>query len=444
MAAGQFEMLTGRRKWRTARVALSAALLVAGLVTGRTAAAAQAVPQRHATWLPSESLGTNRNWYSPPPGTSATPADAAAYGTNFSTGIKRASRETSIVNLGDSFVSGEGGRNYVAGSNGRYQSVVNGLNGVELSAETTWNGCHRSANVAIWQLTGFDHLYNFACSGAETDEVFSANDEYRNELPQSYYLARAAATTNVKAIVIGLGANDLGFGNIVKTCALNWLRFGPGCRGDVENRWMNSTDESPGQRSLASTSKRLEAVGRGVVATMRLLGYADTDYQIIFETYSSITASPAHNASLLNIFRPGDSGCTFKEADAAYFNVRGAPLIGDTAVQAVKRLLASGYSNMRVAYMRDAVLGRERCRYRSEMSRTGVQGTPTISPEWRIGDPAFALIQESMHPNQVGNALLGSCLNRIVATPISVGRHFGCRAGTALWMPTLPSPGTYP
>jgi GDSL-like Lipase/Acylhydrolase len=211
---------------RNCRVGLAVVFLVVGVATSRPATAAQAVPQRHATWLPSESLGTNRNWYSPPPGTAATPADAAAYGTNFATASKHGTRETSVVNLGDSFVSGEGGRNYVAGSNGHYQSVVNGLNGVELSAETTWNGCHRSANVAIWQLTGVDHLYNFACSGAETDEVFSSNDQYRNELPQSYYLARAASTTDVKAIVIGLGANDLGFGGIVEKCALMWRIVG--------------------------------------------------------------------------------------------------------------------------------------------------------------------------------------------------------------------------
>jgi hypothetical protein len=428
-----------RSSVRRGITAASAVLVTAlGLTTAPGASALPPLPLRQATWLPSESLG-NRPWYAPPPGTAATVDDAADYGTMFASGTPRTDRPTSVVQLGDSFTSGEGARNYVAGSNGYYPRFVNTPSGVQLSRDTSFNSCHRSANVAIWQVTGYSYTFNFACSGAETDEVFSSNDENPTDLPQAYYLARAAATTNVKAIVMGFGANDLGYANIVEKCAKNWLVFGPGCRHDVENRWLTSTDTSVGQRSLANTSARLETAARGVVQMMRKLGYADSDYQLIFETYANLTANPAHNASLLNIFRPGDSGCTFKEADASYFNVRGTSLMADTMTQATNRLLSSGITNVRIAYMRDALIGRERCRYRSEMAGTAVQGLPTFSPEWKLGDPAFSLIQETMHPNRLGNALLGSCINQIIAKPTSLGRYWGCRAGVAQYLPAIPA-----
>ena len=85
--------------------------------------------------------------------------------------------------------------------------------------------------------------------------------------------------------------------------------------------------------------------------------------------------------------------------DAAHaitsMQVRGAPLIGDTAVQAVNRLLASGYSNMRVAYMRDAVLGRERC----TVCTVGTMSTGTLSTFCTVSTSSTTSSQDSVCPD---------------------------------------------
>ena len=159
------------------------------------------------------------------------------------------------------------------------------------------------------------------------------------------------------------------------------------------------------------------------------LGYAPTEWQFIMEAYPNLTANPATNASALNIFRPGDSGCLFYSSDANYFNTRGAPMIGDAILHGALDATAAGIANVSVLHLRDAFLGRERCRLAREMSGTAVNGVPRVSSDWSIGDPLWALVQESMHPNPLGAGIVGTCMSLMLVRSPGAGNQL-CTRGS--------------
>ncbi|NJP82372.1 hypothetical protein HCK01_34660, partial [Streptomyces sp. AA8] len=141
---------------------------------------------------------------------------------------------TVAVALGDSFISGEGGR--WLGNTDRYDKGRNGTDrawtgtaydpGRVYGATAAVGGCHRSdvAEILTAPLPVAERI-NLACSGAETQHVLSAARgglSLNGEAPQSDRLAQIARTKRVTLVTLSVGGNDLGFGTIIGDCAYDW------------------------------------------------------------------------------------------------------------------------------------------------------------------------------------------------------------------------------
>lgn len=103
------------------------------------------------------------------------------------------------VALGDSYSSGEGSEAYVAGT------------------DTADNRCHRS-RLAYPRLLAdrqpkLRRLSFVACSGASTRDLYHRNDQFPSEPRQL-----AALRRRTKAVTITIGANDVGFAQVISAC----------------------------------------------------------------------------------------------------------------------------------------------------------------------------------------------------------------------------------
>jgi lysophospholipase L1-like esterase len=102
------------------------------------------------------------------------------------------------VALGDSYSSGEGDGNFLAGT------------------DTSTDHCHRSTNAypeLLNQGENLGFLDFVSCSGAITDDYFNANNEGNNEPAQSQ-----ALSSNTKYVTLTFGGNDVGFSNVLAQC----------------------------------------------------------------------------------------------------------------------------------------------------------------------------------------------------------------------------------
>jgi hypothetical protein len=168
-----------------------------------------------------------------PSAASATPRPAGAAGHH-------EYRPSAVVSLGDSYISGEAGRwkgNAATSSPGRlgtdraWRPTPGDPAGVIdrslVYGDTVQNGCHRSdvAPIVSARLP-VRKAINLACSGARTVNVLRASAGgvgFKGEAPQDDQLAAVARSNNVKLVVLSIGGNDLGFGNIVGACVSAYL-----------------------------------------------------------------------------------------------------------------------------------------------------------------------------------------------------------------------------
>jgi len=139
-----------------------------------------------------------------------------------------------VVSMGDSFIAGEGGRFAGQADNpatdrgfGVYGNTVNWVDG------SHDGGCHRSDSAEVFGASPatFQRI-NIACSGAASVNVWKSatgGQPFKSEQPQADQLAPIAATNNIKVIVLSIGGNDLGFGQIVHDCVAADFLLGPAC-----------------------------------------------------------------------------------------------------------------------------------------------------------------------------------------------------------------------
>ncbi|HEY2985790.1 MAG TPA: hypothetical protein VGJ38_16660, partial [Jatrophihabitantaceae bacterium] len=141
-----------------------------------------------------------------------------------------------VVSLGDSAISGEAGR--WAGNTNNSSSEVDAL-GPTAYYDNAGNtaeqipGCHRSKSAEVYIGGGVNGL-NLACSGARTyTQPFSSGSDFKpgldfyndgaGHLGQALMLQQFAATHNVKAVPVLIGANNYHFADIVQACVEDWL-----------------------------------------------------------------------------------------------------------------------------------------------------------------------------------------------------------------------------
>jgi lysophospholipase L1-like esterase len=134
-----------------------------------------------------------------------------------------------IVGVGDSFISGEGAENFIAGTN-------------TLGDER--NECRRSADAYTFRLAVAHEATGvlLACSGAETRDVLTVGQmEHsppsipgaRPQIDELRDLGLGAGDV----VLVSIGGNDVGFSDIVKACLL------PAPCDGRENRWVRTVSD---------------------------------------------------------------------------------------------------------------------------------------------------------------------------------------------------------
>lgn len=267
-----------------------------------------------------------------------------------------------MVALGDSFISGEGAERYLKGTG------------------STDNLCHR-ANTAYPYLVAqsLDHrLVTAACSGATTADILD-DGQHRNSpsdvLGGTKQLDVLDGSTlhddpdDIDLLVLSIGGNDAGFGDIVMTCL----------------------DERSCQRHDRDWMRRLEGISPRLEATYEAIAAKVPDARRIVMTYPQ-TMVPIRCA-------PGLS-----RAEIRWVNKRFLPRL---ATIITRRATNAGFE---VVDNTDAFVGARICedgeltdgRAANVFSLAQVKGRSAL-------DPA-AITRGSFHPTPLGHTLLAAQL----------------------------------
>jgi hypothetical protein len=329
---------------------------------------------------------------------------------------------TAIVSLGDSFVSGEGGRwlgngSEPFGTRSGTDRAAFGCDGwvceyepMRVYGSSEANECHRSDVAPIRSApVAVGEKVNLACSGARLANVWPASmggEAHFGEPPQVDRLAAVARRDDVRMIVLTVGANDVGFGELVAGCALDWARSSEDdpvlCRGDAQ---------AEVDAALPGMERGLLKALRGIRATMAAASYGRSDYRLVTMGYASPfplgdwIRYPEDGWSRLN-----EGGCPVWNADADWAAGAG---VGSIAA-AMRRAAATAGSEF--LDLRYALDGHQVCDRRSR--RVGPEGPSAASAEW-VRRLAFVQgsSRESLHPNAYGQRAIGTCVGLVFASP---------------------------
>jgi hypothetical protein len=332
-------------------------------------------------------------------------------------GATPTSGPTAIVSLGDSFISGEAGRwrgnsaivtTDRAGTDRAWTGT--GYDASRIYGATDANGCHRSDVAEVVSATvPFASQANLACSGAVTANIFrpqSGGQGQNGEPSQGLKLRYVATVNNVKAVVLSIGGNDLGFADIIVACAQAYLtRTGP-CNPSqqqaVNSRW---------QAAFSGVAKAIDEIR----AVMAEAGYQTSQYRLIVQSYGSpVPRASEVRYSELDPQRATTGGCTFYDADLDWAR--------DSLVNQITNglLYISAIKGTEFLDLRNSLQGREVCSTATRLATLTDPPSPTTS-EWARFlslNLVQGEIQETLHPSYYGQLALGRCLSlAVAATP---------------------------
>lgn len=333
-----------------------------------------------------------------------------------------------IVTVGDSYISGEGGR--WAGNTNTSSGNVDALGSTAYYDNTTNTaetiaGCHRS-KAAEAHIGGGVVSANLACSGARTYTQTGSSfkpgvDFYDNgagQQGQAKMLQSYAATHNVKMVVLSIGGNDFNFADIVQTCVTDFL-LSPSWWPDYCNDDSSVTANFTSANVTAKTTAIKNAI-LNVRTAMTNAGYATTAYKIVVQNYMSpIPTSTGFRYSQSGYTRQNTGGCGFWNNDANWANGTALPTINGAVANAVTQ--AGG--NAVLMNLTSAFNGRRLCENTvgllEEMALATWQSAgASDKTEWiaqiRTVSTVFGpyQVQESLHPNYWGELALRNCVRQ--------------------------------
>ncbi|GAA3389326.1 GDSL-type esterase/lipase family protein [Streptomyces roseoviridis] len=316
---------------------------------------------------------------------------------------------TAVVTMGDSYISGEAGRwqgNSLTTSGSRNGTdrawTGSGYDPSRVYGATAANGCHRSDTAEVKSAGPIaSALVNLACSGATTDHVFRASQggvAYKGEAPQADQLATVARTHDVKLIALSIGGNDLGFADIITTCATDYIVWYSYCHDDQQAEVDAKIDGV-----MADVGKAVDEIR----AVMTGAGYAAGDYRIVLQSYPSpIPRSTENRYSESGWSRTNTGGCPFWDKDSDWARDSLVPQIAGR-LKAVATAKGAQFMDLR-----DMLQGREVCAKASKQVSATVPASAATSEwaRWIDQNQTQGPLQENMHPNAYGQAALGRCL----------------------------------
>jgi hypothetical protein len=333
------------------------------------------------------------------------------------------SATTAIVSMGDSFISGEGGRWMGNGSDlsgarsgtDRAAFACGPWGGCRHDAHLVYgasedDGCHRSdvAPIASAPIAAGEAV-NLACSGAQAKNIWraAAGGRYlRGEPPQADQLAGVARRDDVRLVLLTVGANDFGFGSLVIGCALDWARSSPS-----DPRHCRRGAQADVEAGLPAMRHDLERALRQIRATMADAGYRPADYRLVTMGY----ASPFPSGEAIRYPEGGwsrltEGGCPIWNADAGWAARSATPSIAAAMRAAAARV------NAEFLDLQHALDGHQLCDRRS--SPAGPAGPSPPSAEWvRRLDLSQGSVRESLHPDAYGQRAIGTCIGLLYAQP---------------------------
>ena len=335
-----------------------------------------------------------------------------------------------VVSLGDSYISGEGGR-WAGNSNSSSASVDAGGSAAYYDNAThtaeTINRCHRSTAAEIHIGGGVNSL-NLACSGAKTSTFTSSDGYFKPGIDfynsggnqgQALMLQNFAATHNVKMVQLSIGGNNFNFADIIQSCVSDFL-LSPSWWKDYCNDDSSVTSNFTSANVTAKTTLIKNAI-LNISSAMTQAGYSTSQYTILVQDYPS----PLPNGSG---FRYGESGytrqntggCGFWNNDANWANGTALPTINN----AVKNGAAqTGLSNIKIMELQATFNGRRLCENTvGLLEERGIatwQSAGAVdNSEWieqiRTVSTVFGpyYVQESLHPNNWGQKALRNCVRQ--------------------------------
>src|SRR5260221_3657996 len=341
------------------------------------------------------------------------------------------STASAIVSLGDSFISGEGGRWMGNGSEpfGTRSGTDRAAFGCDrwgscdydpgrVYGSSEQNDCHRSDVAPIRSApVAVGEKVNLACSGARVANVWPSalgGRAHFGEPPQADRLAAVAARDDVRMVVLTVGANDVGFGDLVAGCALDWARS-----SEDDQALCHRDAQADVDAALPTMERGLAKALRGVRETMASAGYRGSDYRLVTMGYASPFPPgrwiryPEDGWSRLN-----EGGCPIWNADADW-----AAGEGTRSIVAAMRA-ASASAGAEFLDLQHALDGHQLCDRRAR--RVGPEGPSPRSAEWvRRLSFVQGSSRESLHPNAYGQRSIGACIGLLYASPRG---NYACHA----------------
>jgi hypothetical protein len=333
-----------------------------------------------------------------------------------------------VVTLGDSAISGEAGR--WAGNTDDSSTRVDALGPTaywDTPSGESIPGCHRSKAAQAF-IGGGVPSYNLACSGATTTTHGTASGEdfkpgidfysdAQGRVGQARALQSLAATHNVRAVVVMIGANNYGFADIVTRCVENFLTsptwWKNYCSDDSD-----MTSRFTSSRIATETANVRDALLR-VRDAMNNAGYSTSQYTILAQTYwSPLPRGAQIRYSESGYARQSTGGCGVWNRDADWAN--------DTVVNALDTTMrnaaaATGLTNVAVLDMQSALNGRRLCEntvglleergIASWTSPGAVDNTEWVA-QIRTASTVFGpyQLQEDSHASYWGQLAMRNCL----------------------------------
>lgn len=334
------------------------------------------------------------------------------------------------VALGDSMASGEAGR-----WRGNVYWQVNWARSDAYGDQAYWDtptgesveGCHRAKGAGI-NVPG-TYAINLACSGALTTSMWSTRVlDYGQYKPgvddgavdpstgrrapgQLTLLAQVARRAPVGTIVMSIGGNDMGFGEVMMACIAAFMRpwpFEARCKDDPEVR-RRLSDEA-----LAAVERKVEAAIVRVHATMRDAGYANGSWNMIVQGFPRLIAEDSRYPDTY-AGKLYEGGCPVHSVDVAWLNER-LTMISTMRAAARRASVVTGQP-VQVMDLGGLFAGRELC-------ARGAAHVDQIAPEAVTARaervqmvralPPFGRT-EGFHPNQIGQQALQACVRAATA-----------------------------
>ncbi|MET8720129.1 GDSL-type esterase/lipase family protein [Streptomyces misionensis] len=244
---------------------------------------------------------------------------------------------------------------------------------------------------------------NLACSGATSTAILlpeHGGSPFKTESSQAKQLQDAVTGHAVRAVVVSVGGNDLGFESVITSCAKSFLA--PiGATPCAPSEGPRVRDRLPAMRTAA-----VKALG-DITTAMDRAGHPKGSYRLILQSYPSLLPDGAR------IRYPGErydrltqGGCPFFDKDLTWAHDELVPEISST-LAAAARTAGAEFLDLSGAFD-----GRQVC------STSTVQAGPGRQPSGRTSEWVRFVAsglgqgqrQESLHPNYYGQRALGTCL----------------------------------